>query len=72
MFVKTILIKGAPITLAQLLKKIDIIASGGEAKAFLSEEKVLVNQQPENRRGRKLVDGDIIEIRGNQYRLVDE
>lgn len=69
---KTIPIKGATITLAQFLKKIDIIASGGEAKVFLASEKVLVNQQLENRRGRKLVGGDIIEIRGHQYRLVDE
>ncbi|BCJ87469.1 S4 domain-containing protein YaaA [Effusibacillus dendaii] len=53
------------ITLGQLLKHADIIGSGGEVKAFLQETKILVNGQPENRRGRKLREGDIVEVEGN-------
>ena len=33
------------ITLGQVLKNEGIIATGGQAKWFLSEEKVLVNQE---------------------------
>ena len=35
------------ITLGQVLKNEGIIATGGQAKWFLSEEKVLVNQEQE-------------------------
>lgn len=48
------------ITLGQLLKVADIIQSGGEAKAYLSEHTVQVNDKNENRRGRKLYPGDMI------------
>ncbi|RST70960.1 S4 domain-containing protein YaaA [Siminovitchia acidinfaciens] len=52
------------ITLGQFLKLADIIQSGGMAKWFLSEHKVLVNGEQEQRRGRKLVKGDLLEITG--------
>ncbi|GIM45902.1 hypothetical protein DNHGIG_14510 [Collibacillus ludicampi] len=52
------------ITLGQLLKFADIVGSGGEARIFLDEHKVLVNGLPENRRGRKLRPGDHIDIEG--------
>ncbi|MBW5448808.1 S4 domain-containing protein YaaA [Cohnella sp. CFH 77786] len=52
------------ITLGQLLKLGDCIATGGEAKMFLQEKKVLVNGEPDNRRGRKLVPGDTVEVEG--------
>ncbi len=57
------------ITLAQFLKKADIISSGGEAKIFLSTETVLINGQKDERRGRKLYDGDIIEVYGKKYTI---
>lgn len=52
------------ITLGQLLKIADIISSGGQAKFFLQEHagKILVNGQPENRRGKKLYPDDLVEI----------
>lgn len=50
------------ITLGQLLKFADVIGNGGEAKFYLATNKVLVNQQPEDRRGRKLYPGDLIDI----------
>lgn len=58
------------ITLQQLLKIADLINSGGEAKIFLFENKVLVNGEEDNRRGRKLRPGDVIEIRNKKYSIV--
>lgn len=52
------------ITLGQLLKIANIIQSGGHAKIFLQDTGVKVNQETEQRRGRKLYDNDIIEIEG--------
>ncbi|MEC3758592.1 ribosome maturation protein RlbA [Bacillus halotolerans] len=52
------------ITLGQFLKLADVIQSGGMAKWFLSEHEVLVNNEPDNRRGRKLYVGDVVEIEG--------
>ena len=53
------------ITLGQLLKEEAIISSGGQAKWFLRETKVLVNDEPDDRRGRKLYPGDTIEVADN-------
>ncbi|GIN21941.1 MAG TPA: S4 domain-containing protein YaaA [Bacillus bacterium] len=52
------------ITLGQFLKLADLIQSGGMAKWFLSEYTVLVNGEQEQRRGRKLAEGDLLEIIG--------
>lgn len=57
------------ITLSQLLKMEDCVASGGEVKCFLSEVEVLVNGEKENRRGKKLYPGDVIEILGKTYKI---
>lgn len=55
------------ITLNVLLKITDIISTGGMAKAFLAENTVLVNGESENRRGRKLYRGDVIEVLNNTF-----
>ena len=52
------------ITLGQFLKIADIIQSGGMAKWFLSEHDVYINGEADNRRGRKLRNGDILDIPG--------
>lgn len=52
------------ITLGQFLKLADCISTGGEAKPFLQEKEVRINGQPDNRRGRKLVVGDRVEVEG--------
>ncbi len=52
------------ITLQQLLKMIQVISSGGEAKYFLQEHQVFINDQLETRRGRKLYSGDQVKIDG--------
>jgi S4 domain protein YaaA len=61
---KNIEIHSEYITLGQLLKLADCISTGGQAKSFLQETVVHVNDQPENRRGRKLVAGDVITVQG--------
>ncbi len=53
-------VQGDHITLGQLLKVAGIIGTGGEAKLYLADIAVLVNGQPEQRRGRKLRAGDLI------------
>lgn len=55
------------ITLGQLLKKIDLVGSGGEAKFLLQEGSVKVNNMIEVRRGRKIYPEDQIEIEGYGY-----
>lgn len=52
------------ITLQQLLKACDILESGGQIKAYLAVKPVLVNGEPENRRGKKLRAGDVVEAEG--------
>lgn len=50
------------ITLGQFLKLAEIIDSGGMAKWFLSEHEIFINGEQDQRRGKKLRDGDSIEI----------
>jgi S4 domain protein YaaA len=61
---KTVTIQTPYITLGQLLKLTDCIDSGGQAKMFLQETKIVVNGSQDQRRGRKLVSGDQIEVEG--------
>ncbi len=62
-------IKTNYVQLQQLLKLADLIDSGGQAKIYLNENKVLVNGELENRRGRKLYPKDIIEVSGNLFEI---
>lgn len=50
------------ITLGQFLKLANIIDSGGMAKWFLSEHQIFINGELDQRRGKKLRSGDIINI----------
>ena len=55
------------ITLGQFLKFADIIQSGGEAKIFLSQNDVYIDDELDTRRGRKLRPGNKIVILGKEY-----
>lgn len=55
------------ITLNVMLKITGLIQTGGMAKAFLAETPVLVNGESENRRGRKLYSGDVIEVANDTF-----
>ncbi|SFP90364.1 S4 domain-containing protein YaaA [Salibacterium halotolerans] len=59
---QTIMIDTEYITLGQLLQEAGVIDSGGMAKLFLSDFEVFVNDEPDQRRGRKLYHGDEIDI----------
>lgn len=58
------------ITLQQFLKIEDIISSGGEAKYYLQDNEVFVNDELENRRGRKLYPGYIIKVQNKEYKII--
>ena len=72
MYKKVVKISTEYITLGQFLKLADIIQSGGEAKSFLRDHVLIVNNENENRRGRKLRDGDEIKYGQNAYIIVSE
>jgi ribosome-associated protein len=64
MEINTVPVHGAYIELQQLLKRLDIVQSGGEVKIFLAETEIIVNGDYESRRGRKLYPGDLVVIEG--------
>ena len=57
------------ITLGQFLKLADIIQTGGEAKGFLAQNTVVIDGEVDNRRGRKLRGGEIVEVLGQRYEI---
>ncbi|TPR12381.1 S4 domain-containing protein YaaA [Apilactobacillus timberlakei] len=59
---KSVFISTEYITLGQLLKEEDVVSSGGQAKWYLKDNQVMLNDEPENRRGKKLYDGDNVEV----------
>ncbi len=50
------------ITLGQALKASNLVGSGGEAKVLIQGGEVRVNGEVETRRGRKLEEGDVVEV----------
>lgn len=50
------------IRLGQLLKLAGIAESGGHARALLEEGEVTVNGEPESRRGRRVLAGDVVVV----------
>ncbi|MFD1176602.1 S4 domain-containing protein YaaA [Paenibacillus puldeungensis] len=61
---KIISISSEYIKLDQFLKLADCVPTGGMAKAIIQDGAVKVNREPEERRGRKLYPGDIVEVAG--------
>ena len=54
------------ITLDQFLKQVGIVGSGGEAKILIQGGEVMLNGVVETRRGKKLVEGDVVEFGGQR------
>lgn len=50
------------ITMSQALKILGVVSSGGQVKWFLEEYNILLNEQQEQRRGKKLYPGDVLDI----------
>ena len=67
--VESVKIRDEYITLGQFLKLTDLISAGGEAKSFLMSEIIVINNEQDNRRGRKLYKGDLIKIKGKTYQI---
>jgi len=63
-------IRGEMIRLGQLLKLTGTVDGGGDIKAFLASERVLVNGEPETRRGRQLHPGDVVLAGAKELRLI--
>jgi ribosome-associated protein len=63
-------IRGEMIRLGQLLKVAGLIDAGGQAATFLATTPVLVNDEPEQRRGRQLRGGDAVRIGDELLRIV--
>ena len=55
------------ITLQAVLQVGNVISTGGMAKAFLEDNDVFVNDELENRRGRKLYPGDEVKVLGSKF-----
>ncbi|MEZ5204983.1 MAG: RNA-binding S4 domain-containing protein [Acidimicrobiales bacterium] len=67
---RSVEIRDDVIRLGQLLQLAGIVDSGSDAKLLLAGGEVLVNGEPEERRGRQLRVGDIVEALGAQVVVV--
>ena len=61
--------RGGVIRLGQLLQVAGLAESGGDAKALLASGVVRVNGEPESRRGRQLVPGDVVTVAEESVRI---
>lgn len=58
------------IKLGQAMKASNMVSSGVEAKIYIQDEQVKVNGKTETQRGKKLVDGDVIEFKNNKVKII--
>ncbi|MFV0465793.1 MAG: RNA-binding S4 domain-containing protein [Lachnospiraceae bacterium] len=58
------------IKLGQLLKKAGLLGSGVDAKMVILDGLVFVNNEIEQRRGRKLYEGDIVSYDGETIEII--
>ncbi len=68
----TFSVRGEYITLGQLLKVLDLVPTGGQAKMVIQSGEVKVNGEVEIRRGKKLHPGDTVEIWNYRIKLVGD
>lgn len=59
------------IKLGQALKAAGLVESGVDAKFEIQDGNVKVNGEVDLRRGRKLVNGDVVEFRGEIIKIVE-
>jgi len=69
---KKIVIKTEFIKLNQFLKWAGLCETGGEADIVIAEGNVKVNGETEFRRGKKLRDGDVVEVYDSEYAVMGE
>jgi len=66
---RTVDINKEPVELYKILKFEGLVSTGGEAKLFIGDGQVLVNGAVETQRRKKIVDGDVIEFRGERLQI---
>ena len=66
---ETLVLRDEFIKLGQALKAANLCESGVDAKFAVQDGLVKVNGETENRRRRKLYDGDVVEFEGNKLRI---
>lgn len=67
---KKVIIKTEYIKLNAFLKYADIISTGSDAKIIIEQNKIKVNGEIALQRGKKLREGDIVEIEDlDQYKI---
>lgn len=62
-------IKEKSIELYKMLKFVNIVQSGGEAKFVIAEGLVRVNGEIEIRKSKKVISGDIIEFEKEKFQI---
>lgn len=67
---QTIKLREDYIKLGQALKAAGLCESGVDAKFAVQDGKVKVNGSVETQRGKKLVDGDLVEYQGETIQIV--
>jgi ribosome-associated protein len=67
--IRTVEITDQTIRLGQFLKLADLAEDGTHARELLEDGAVTVNGRAESRRGRQLVDGDVVAVDGQRARL---
>ena len=58
------------IKLGQLLKLADLVQDGVEAKSVITDGLVKVNGEMDDRRGRKVYEGDVVSYDGKEIKVV--
>lgn len=66
---RAIEIRDESIRLGQLLKLAGLVGSGSDVKALLADGAIAVNGEPETRRARALVPGDVVQCGGEAVRV---
>lgn len=66
----TIKINTEFIKLDALLKFASLVSSGGEAKAIIQDGQVLVNGEVCTMRGKKIREGDIVSVGGDEVKVI--
>lgn len=63
-------LKGGYIKLGQLLKAVNLVEDGVDAKYVIQDGSVQVNGEVDTRRGRKLYAGDKVSFKGDQIHII--
>lgn len=69
MSIREVSIRDDSIRLGQFLKLAGLAEDGGHAKELIEAGDVMVNDEPEYRRGRRLYPGDVVAAEGEQAKV---